>query len=197
MAVDPGDPVVPLSASQKLRVHAARVVGPFPLLVSGMQAGVLQGMDIPEEWGQGGRAFGRRYAAVMGYGAVRNLFAFALDASLRQDPRYFRSSQTAPAARTRHALLAVFRGRTDKGRNTIALWRIGSAFGAAFLADAWQPPSRAGPGHAVLRGSITLAADAGWCVFAEFWPDIKRKLRWKRQANPVPTSQPSGTRDRP
>jgi len=176
MAVDPGVTVVPLCASQKLKVHAARVVGPFPLLVSGMQAGVLQGMDIPEEWGQGSHAFGRRYAAVIGYGAARNVFAFALDASLKQDPRYFRSDQTAPAARTRHALLAVFRGRTDKGRNTIALWRLGSAFGAAFLADAWQPPSRAGSGHALLRGTITLAADAGWCVFAEFWPDIKRAL---------------------
>ncbi len=176
MAVDPGAPVVALSVSQKLKVHAARVVGPFPLLVSGAQAGVLQGMDIPEEWGQGGRAFGKRYGAVMGYGAVRNLFAFALDASLKQDPRYFRSDQTAAAARTRHALLSVFRGRTDRGRSTVAVWRIGSAYGAAFLADAWQPPSRAGPGHALLRGSITLAADAGWCVFAEFWPDIKRAL---------------------
>ena len=177
MAVDPGAPVVPLSLSQKLKVHGARVVGPFPLLVSGVQAGVLQGMHIPEEWGQGGRGFGKRYGAVMGYGAARNLFAFALDASLKQDPRYFRSEKTAAAARTRHALLSVFRGRSDSGRSTVAVWRIGSAYGAAFLADAWQPPSRAGPGHALLRGSITLAADAGWCVFAEFWPDIKRALR--------------------
>jgi len=99
-----------------------------------------------------------------------------LDASLKQDPRYFRSNQTAAAARTRHALLSVFRGRTDRGRSTVAVWRLGSAYGAAFLADAWQPPSRAGPGHALLRGTITLAADAGWCVFAEFWPDIKRAL---------------------
>jgi hypothetical protein len=176
MAVDPGAPVVPLGLSQKLKVHAARVVGPFPLLVSGMQAGVLQGLDIPDEWGQGSRGLGRRYAAVTGSNAVRNMFAFALKASLKQDPRYFRSDQTAKTARTRHALLTVFRGRTDRGRSTIAVWRLGSAFGAAFLADAWQPPSRAGPGHALLRGSVTLAADAGWCVFAEFWPDIKRKL---------------------
>jgi hypothetical protein len=119
-----------------LKVHAARVVGPFPLLVSGMQAGILQWMDLPEEWGQGGRGLGRRYAAVTGSNAARNLFAFALDASLKQDSRYFRSDQKAAAARSAGRFSRAHGPRPEHGGTLAARLRLWGGLPGGRLAAA-------------------------------------------------------------
>jgi hypothetical protein len=37
----------------------------------------------------------------------------------------------------------------------------------------------------VVRGTVTLAADAGNNVFLEFWPDIKKKLFHRKSQPPV------------
>jgi hypothetical protein len=57
-----------------------------------------------------------------------------------------------------------------------AFSRFAGVYGAAFIANAWEPPSQADAGHALQRGSTALASSVGWHIVEEFWPDIRRKV---------------------
>ena len=54
--------------------------------------------------------------------------------------------------------------------------RFAATYGVAFLANRWYPDRLSDTRHALLRGTVTLGADAGNNLFDEFWPDIKKKL---------------------
>jgi hypothetical protein len=102
--------------------------------------------------------------------------SFTLDSSGHQDPRYFRSGEGAPVGRASYACRETFVGHTDSGKKTLPWVRFAATYGVAFLANSWNPDRLSDNRHAVVRGTVTLAADAGNNIFDEFWPDIKKKF---------------------
>lgn len=169
--------LAPIGVTDKLLIHAQWTVWPDSLLLSAAYAGWRQWRNDPAEWGQGAAGYGRRFASNLGYSAVRNAVGFALDSSLREDPRYFRSKRTGLWPRTRDVYKQTFIGRTDSGRSTFAFWRFGSAYSAGFISNAWEPKSVNSVGDALVIGTLRIAGDTAANWFREFWPDIKRKLR--------------------
>ena len=95
---------------------------------------------------------------------------------LHQDPRYHPSHSTGFWRRSGHALRATVLTHTDSGGETLSTWRIGSAYGTAFLSNQWYPDRVNTVGRAFERGSIRMGTDFARNLGAEFWPDIKRKL---------------------
>jgi len=166
----------PMTIGDKLEFHFAKVYSPFSLLESGFQAAILQWNDDPREWRQGYHGLWRRTASTVGYDTVRNTFMFTLDSIGHQDPRYFRSGDGAPVGRATYAFRQTFIGHTDSGRKTLPWVKFAATYGVAFLANSWNPDRLSDDRHAVVRGTVTLAADAGNNIFDEFWPDIKKKL---------------------
>ena len=166
----------PLTVLGKLNFHRESVYSPFSLVESGFQAAILQWNDDPREWHEGYYGFWRRTASTVGYDTIRNTFMFTLDSIGRQDPRYYREGDGAYLDRTRHAIGQVFLGHTDSRKKTLPFVRFAATYGVAFLANSWNPDRLSDNRHAVVRGTVTLAADAGNNVFQEFWPDIKKKL---------------------
>jgi hypothetical protein len=57
-----------------------------------------------------------------------------------------------------------------------AFSRFAGVYGAAFIANSWEPPSQADAGHALQRGSTALLSSVGWHILEEFWPDIRSKV---------------------
>ena len=110
---------------------------------------------------------------------------FTLDSIGHQDPRYYRAGEGAYLERTRHALGQVFLGHTDSRKKTLPFVRFAATYGVAFLANSWNPDRLSDNRHAVVRGTVTLAADAGNNVFQEFWPDIKKKLFHRKSPNAI------------
>jgi hypothetical protein len=105
-------------------------------------AGILQVADTPSEWGQGASGYGKSLGSTVACSGSHSALAFGLDSTLHEDPRYFRSASGGLWRRTGHA----FRGmilthtgmiltHTDKGTETLAIWRFGSAYGAAYLSN--------------------------------------------------------------
>jgi hypothetical protein len=143
---------------------------------SAAYAGILQADTAPTEWGQGWASYGKRFGSTVGYTAVYGTLAFGLDSTLHQDPRYFRSRSTGFWRRTGHALRGTILTRTDSGGETLSTWRLGSAYGAAFLSNQWYPDRlntvRLGIGQGSLRLGFDFAANMG----SEFWPDVRRKV---------------------
>jgi hypothetical protein len=169
-------PVDPLDVMGKLDFHARSIGSPWSLVESAAYAGILQGFDSPSEWGQGAGAYGKRFASTLGSSAIHGVLAFGLDSALRQDPRYFRSRNQGFWRRTAHAFRGTILTRTDSGGETLSTWRLGSAYGAAFLSNEWYPDRLNTVRLGAAQGSLHIAFDFVNNLGCEFWPDIKRKI---------------------
>jgi hypothetical protein len=111
---------------------------------------------------------------------IRNGLAFGLDSTLHQDPRYFRLGAGSFWSRSGHALRGTILTRTDSGGETLSTWRIGSAYGAAFLSNQWYPDRLNTVGLGSSQGSTTRALDLVRNLASEFWPEIKKKVLRKK-----------------
>lgn len=166
-----------LSVEGKLRFHADAVYSPWSMAESAAYAGILQDLDTPKEWGQGGDAYGKRLASTLASSGIHSVLAFGLDSTLHQDPRYFRSLDTGFWRRTAHAFRGTILTRTGRGGETLSTWRLGSDYGAAFLSNQWYPDRLNTVRLGVIDGSLHLGFDFVSNLAAEFGPDLKRKIR--------------------
>ncbi len=170
----------PLTVTAKLKWHAEQTASPGFVVEMAAYAGVLHWMDTPREWGQGAAPYGKRVASAAGATAIRNVFAFALDAPLREDPRYRRSGRGNVFVRIGHATRETVVTRTDRGRTRFATWRFGSALGAACLSNVWYPDRLNTFSSGMEQGAATIGLDWLGNVASEFWPDLKHKLLPRR-----------------
>jgi hypothetical protein len=166
----------PLEVSGKLRFHAESTYSPLAVIGLGLYAGILQEADAPREWGQGAAGYGKRFGSTMAWSGIHSTLAFGLDSTLHQDPRYFRSGESGFRRRSAHAFRGTLLTRTDRGGETLSTWRIGSAYGAAFLSNQWYPDRLNTVRLGLIEGSVTLGLDFVSNLGLEFWPDIKRKV---------------------
>jgi hypothetical protein len=167
---------VALDVTDKLRFHTERTFGAVPMLMSGVKAGYSQMTDSPTEWGQGSEGYSRRVGSSVASSGVRAALAFGLDSALHQDPRYSRSDSQGLWFRTGHAVRGTILTRTDSGGETLSTWRLGSAYGAAFITNQWYPDRLNTVRNGFVGGSTRLGFDLAKNLIAEFWPDIRRKI---------------------
>jgi hypothetical protein len=172
--------ILPLSTGDKLKFHVRETVSLGFVAETATYAAVLHGMNTPEEWGQDADAYGKRVASAAGATAIRNVFAFSLDAALHEDPRYRRSSGGGFVGRVGHAVKETFVTRTDSGRRRFATWRFGSAIGAAYLSNLWYPDRLQTARSGLEQGAATIGLDVLANLGTEFWPDVKRKILRRR-----------------
>jgi len=169
----------PLDWQAKLEYHAQNAYGPLALAGIGAYAGFLQEINSPSEWGQGADAYGKRLASTAAWAGIHGTLAFGLDSTLHQDPRYYRSLSTGFLRRSAHAFRETILTHTDTGGETFSTWRVGSAYGAAYLSNLWYPARLDTAREGLLDGSITLGFGFVTNLASEFWPDIKSKLHRK------------------
>lgn len=178
-AIAPG--MDPIGWEGKLRFHAVSAYGPAALAGAVVYDGFLQGINFPREWGQGGLGYSKRLGSTLAYSGVRNLLGFGLDSALRQDPRYYRSTERGTWRRTKHAFHETIFTRKDSGGETLATWRLGSAYGASFISNQWYPDRVNTIALGFSQGTTQLAFDLLANLGSEFWPDVKRKLLRHKQ----------------
>jgi hypothetical protein len=166
----------PASWQSKLTYHALNAYGPTALAESAIYAGYLQEVNHPREWGQGAEGYGKRLGSTLAYSGIRNALAFGMDTTLHQDPRYYRSGEGGVWGRTKHVVRGTFLTRKDSGGETLATWRFGSAYGAAFLSNEWYPDRLNTVKLGLEQGSTQIAFDMLVNCVSEFWPDLKSKI---------------------
>ena len=172
----PQTPDDPLSVTGKLEYHAKQAFSPASIAGDAAYAAILQADNAPLEWKQGATAYSKRVGTMVAWSGIRNALAFGLDSTLHQDPRYFRSGGAGFWRRAGHALRGTMLTRTDSGGETLSTWRIGSAYGSAFLSNLWYPARLNTVGLGMIQGSATLGFDLADNLRKEFWPDIWRKV---------------------
>ncbi len=170
----------PLSVGGKFHADVVRTMGLRGVAGAAVGAAIAQGTNTPGEWGQGGDAFGKRFASILGGSLCRQTFEFTLESVLHEDPRYFPSTERTKKARIWNVVKQTFLTRTDSGRSTFAYASIISAFGAGQLVNTWQPPSTSGVSDGIERGLISIGLDAASNLAQEFIPRFRpRELRQK------------------
>jgi hypothetical protein len=160
----------------KLSFHASTAYGPWSLVGTAAYTGFLQGIDFPREWGQGAQGYGKRLGSELAYAGVRNTMGFALDATLHEDPRYYRSTDSGFWRRTKHAFRGTILTRTDAGGETFSWWRFGSAYGATYISNQWYPDRVNTVALDLTQGTTQIGFDFLANCGAEFWPDVKKKV---------------------
>jgi hypothetical protein len=166
--------------TEKLYRHAEGTYGPWEIAGAAAYAGILQELDAPQEWKQGAGAYGKRFASAVAASSIHGIIAFGLDATLHEDPRYFRSTDRGFFRRSAHAVRGTILTHTDGGGETLSAWRIGSAYGAAYLSNQWYPDRLNTARLGLVQGSLTLGFDLVSNLGTEFWPDIKKKVLHKK-----------------
>jgi len=169
----------PLDWQAKLQYHALNAYGPLAIAGIAAYAGFLQEINSPSEWGQGADAYGKRLASTAAWAGIHGTLAFGLDSTLHQDPRYYRSLSTGFLRRSAHAFRETILTHTDSGGETFSTWRVGSAYGAAYLSNLWYPARLDTAREGFLDGSVTLGFGFVTNLATEFWPDIKSKFHKK------------------
>jgi len=172
-----------LSAVEKFQFHANRNFNLPSLAGRSAGAALMQWRDRPEQWGQGAGGYTNRFGSLTATAGIRSVLAASLDAGLHQDPRYFRSQRTGFWHRFGHAARGTILTRTDRGGETLSTWRLGSAYGAAFLSSTWQPGETGIVRRGLTGGSLQMGFAFANNLLTEFWPDIKRKLSRKKRAS--------------
>lgn len=176
MGLGAAQPPEPDTWQSKLNFHASTAYSPWSLVGTAAYTGALQGIDFPREWGQGASGYGKRLGSELAYSGVRNIMSFALDTTLHEDPRYYRSSDNGFWRRTKHAFRGTVLTRTDAGGETFAWWRFGSAYGATYLSNQWYPDRVNTVALDVTEGTTQIGFDFLANFGAEFWPDVKKKV---------------------
>lgn len=166
----------PLTAREKFNYRVVQTFGLKGLAGGSIGAAIGQARDAPHEWGQGAAGFGYRYASSIGGTLTRNSMEFAVESMFHEDPRYFPSTEKGFKARLKNVLLQTVVTRTDSGSARFAYARVGSAFANGQLVNAWQPASTGGVGDGVIRGLISLGADAGYNFLQEFVPFLRPRF---------------------
>jgi len=167
----------PLTFSDRARIYFHSITNPLSILPPLVTSGIDQARNAPQEWGPGAEGFGRRFGSAYGRAFISRTIAFGVAAIDHEDPRREPSAAHGAWPRTRDAIVGTFVSRrTDRTRMPAYSRFIGN-YGAAFIANAWYPDREATTGNALKRGSRAMLSSAGWRIFEEFWPDIRRKIR--------------------
>jgi hypothetical protein len=179
--------VPPLTAGQKFKVVARGAFDPIQIPWYAIQAGISQAANSEPGYGQGAEGYGKRFGAYAADGVIENFMVGAIFPSLlRQDPRYYEMGQGRFWHRAGYAMTRIFVTRSDSGHKQFNFSEIfGSATGAAISTYSYHPRDDRNVPNTVRVWGTQVGFDSLTAVIKEFWPDIRRKAKKKKEA-PAP-----------
>ena len=166
-----------LTERERFHLYAFSMVGPVPVLAEAVGAGLSQWQNDPKEWGQGWKAYGKRFDTNLAYNGVRQTITYGLSAGFHEDNRYFSSQRHGIMARTGYALLSTVTAKHPDGKRVFSVSAVAGIAGASAVSDVWEPPSRSGADGIARNAGISFATTAAFNVVREFLPDILHRRK--------------------
>ena len=123
----------PMTERQRVRQYLKRSFGPEALVKSAVVGGFGQWRDRPEEWGQGGSAYGKRVFSSYAGHLTDTTLEFGASNLLKEDNQYFLSERTGYLGRTLYAIESPFLARKNDGSRRFSYSHIGALVGAALI----------------------------------------------------------------
>ena len=153
---------------QRFKRYVNSTIGPFRLGRTAVSAGIDQWSDSPEEWGQGMKGYGKRYASGLGRNAIQQTVTYGLDEAFQLDSGFQRSKREGFLPRLKDALLQNVTSRTRSGKRVIAGPRLAGIYTGAIVANETWYPERYSYKDGLRSGTGTLLAGFGINIFREF-----------------------------
>jgi hypothetical protein len=190
----------PMSVGDKFAVVALGTFDYVEYPWWGILAAISQATNSEPAFGQGWKAYAKRYGTTAGDSMVENFMVGAVFPSiLRQDPRYYQSGQGSFFRRTGYSVSRIVVTRKDSGRAQFNYSEIfGAATAAAISTYTYHPRSAyistpSNPhmfvasertfSNVVSTWGTQVGLDTFTIVVKEFWPDIHRKISKKHKAD--------------
>ena len=167
----------PIDRRLRWKAFKDDTIGAFTLFKEASAAAIIQGLDIPHEWGQGVEGYGKRFANDLAFNGVHQTIAYGAATLFHEDNRYFASGKTTTHARIIHAMLSPFETHREDGRLAFSYSNVLGTVGAGFISRAWDPPSEQGGQHIATAIGLSFLGGAAYNTFREFVPDLVRKLQ--------------------
>ena len=167
----------PLTVRQKWELAFRESVDPFNIVSAGIGAAFSQDGNQTPKYGEGGRAFGQRYAAALADMTTQNVFSAGVLATvLHQDPRYFRMGPEGGGIPKRvvYSLSRLFIARQDNGKATFNTCGIGGMILGIAASNLYYPA--ASENGEVMVGRLTTSLFSGLTgnLMSEFAPDLQK-----------------------
>jgi len=165
---DPYDTFVFPTHRERFDRYVKNTVGPFRLTRSAVAAGLDQWRDTPEEWGQGMKGFGKRYASSLGRNAIQQTVTYSLDEALGVDSGFHRSGREGLMPRVKHAFLETITSRTKSGSRVLSAPKLAGVYTGAIVATETWYPERYSYKDGLRMGTGTLITSFGINLVREF-----------------------------
>lgn len=169
--------VAPLSTAEKFGQVLKNFGDPFTFIGTAAEAGIDQGFDVHQGYGQGAEGYGKRYGADIADTATAEFFGYGVYPSIfHTDPRYYRMGSGAFFSRGFYAASRVFVTRTDSGRHIFNVSEILASATASGISRAYYPGDERDAGDFAYTMASRIAFDAVYNVAKEFWPDVRKHV---------------------
>jgi hypothetical protein len=168
----------PLTKYQKFRLFTDDLISPGTHLSIAGAAWLSWSTNDQSYMGPGFEGWAKRYGYSVADEALGQFVgAFALPVIFKQDPRYLPWDQGTKKRRMLYAMSRVLITRNDAGGESFNVSKVGGTFMVSSLSNLYYPSGRDSSAGATLsRAGLSLASDAGYNIFIEFWPDVARKF---------------------
>ena len=161
------DYVFPTS-HERFKRYVKSAVGPFALARTAASAGIAQWRDSPEEWGQGAKGYGKRFASGMGQNVIQHTVQYGLDEAFGLDTGFERSKREGFFPRFKDALIQNVTSRTKSGNRVISAPRLVGVYTGAIVARETWYPDRYSYKDGLRSGTRTLLTGFGLNLVREF-----------------------------
>jgi hypothetical protein len=172
---------VPITPKQRLTWFALSTGGVESLLFAGpFSAGWGTAFHHPKEYNTSWEGFGQRYGMRLTGVSTGNAMEGGLGAIWGEDPRYFRSTDSAPfKKRVVNIVDLTFRAYQDDGERHFAYARMAGNVGNNFLSNTWRVPSQNDWQSSLIRIAEGIGAKAVSNAASEFFPDLLKLIHHK------------------
>jgi hypothetical protein len=193
LTLENGASAPPLTTGQKFRVVVRSSFDPVQIPWYGFLSGISQAENSEPGYGQGAAGYGKRFGAAAADGTIENFMTSAIFPSVfHEDPRYFQLGKGSFAHRAEYAVSRILITRTDSGHSQLNISEIfGSALAAAISTYSYHPRTDKTLLNTAGVWGTEVSYDTLTIVLKEFWPDIRRKIR-KKKNPPRQPEMPAG-----
>jgi len=170
----------PLSHSEKLGLFRLDFLHWETHVSLALDAGLSLAINDRPFLGRGGYGFLRRYGFNVVDEANYTFFgAYLFPTLFHEDPRYMPMDHGTKLARTAYAFSRVALTRNDAGGTELNKSLILGTVVSTAISSAYYSPVGGSTGAGVIfaNSGISLASDAGFNLFKEYWPNVSRKLK--------------------
>ena len=148
--------------------YVSSTVGPFRLMQTTFSAGIDQWSDSPEEWGQGMKGYGKRFASSLGRNAIQQTVTYGLDQTFELDTGFRKSTREGFLPRFKDALVQNVTSRTKSGKRVISVPRLAGVYTGGVIATETWYPERYSYKDGLRKGTSTLLTGFGINLLREF-----------------------------